>query len=689
MKLYVAEKPSLGRAIAAVLPAPQQRKEGYIRAANGDCVSWCVGHLLEQAEPEAYDERYKRWRLEDLPIVPEQWQLRPRSGTRKQLAVLRKLMHEADSIVHCGDPDREGQLLVDELFEYLRVPKRKRDAVQRCLIADLNPAAVSRSLQKLQSNRDFQPLSVSALARSRADWLYGINMTRALTQMGKRAGARGLFSVGRVQTPVLGLVVARDRAIENFEPRPYYQVRALLQTENGEQFFADWQPSEACKDYMDEEGRVLSQALADHVVGKIQGSEAVVRKVTRKDKSQAPPLCYNLSALQIDAAKFYGISAKQCLDSCQSLYERHRLITYPRSDCRYLPEEHFDHAAATVDAIANNQKTLRTLIDDQQFHLGRRGKVWNDRKVGAHHAIAPTEKSLRTATLSDIEDKLYRLIAKRYLLQFFPDFETTETRVDIDIAGGHFLAKATQVRAPGWKRYDRLEKKGDANDGDSGSNHDGEKSANSESYIDLPPLKAKQPLLCLRGERLDKMTSPPKPFTEASLLSAMTGIARFVADPALKKILRDSDGLGTEATRAGIIDLLFQRSYLAFEGKARGKQKPIHATAAGLALIDALPREASAADMTANWESALNAISRGERDYASFMDGFPDRLTALVAETERGDHSGLSQVQLPHGKRKGGWKGKRGGSSKTAAGGKSFSKGRKRSPTRAKSRRAA
>ncbi len=233
MKLYIAEKPSLGRAIADVLPKPHRRADGCIYVGNGDCVSWCVGHLLEQAEPDVYDARFKQWRLEHLPIVPGRWQLKARASSRKQLAVLRKLVKEADQLVHAGDPDREGQLLVDQVIDHLKVRGNKRDSIQRCLINDLNPAAVTRALAQQRDNKEFIPLSTSALARSRADWLYGINMTRAYTLMGRKVGYEGVLSVGRGQTPVLGLVVRRDEEIERFVAKPYYQLIAHVATHQG------------------------------------------------------------------------------------------------------------------------------------------------------------------------------------------------------------------------------------------------------------------------------------------------------------------------------------------------------------------------------------------------------------------------------------------------------------------------
>ncbi|MGB1291944.1 MAG: DNA topoisomerase, partial [Pseudoalteromonas sp.] len=224
MKLYIAEKPSLGRAIADALPKPHKKHDGYIEVANGDCVSWCIGHLLEQAEPDDYNEQYKKWRFDDLPIVPDQWQLKAKPKTRKQLTILKKLIKQADQLIHAGDPDREGQLLVDEVIEQVKLSQAKKQQIQRLLISDLNISAVKKALASIRSNRDFIPLSVSALARSRADWLFGMNLTRAYTLAGQKAGFGNVLSVGRVQTPILGLVVNRDNEIANFVAKPFYEV---------------------------------------------------------------------------------------------------------------------------------------------------------------------------------------------------------------------------------------------------------------------------------------------------------------------------------------------------------------------------------------------------------------------------------------------------------------------------------
>ncbi|KEA62087.1 DNA topoisomerase III [Marinobacterium lacunae] len=655
MKLYIAEKPSLARAIAAVLPGPQKREDGYIRCGNGDLVSWCIGHLLEQAEPESYDPAYKQWRYEHLPIVPDKWKLKPRPKVRGQLSALKKLTKDADQLVHAGDPDREGQLLVDEVIEYLGVPESKRRSMQRLLISDLNPSAVKRALERLKPNSEFVPLSVSALARSRADWLYGINLTRALTLQGRRVGFDGLLSVGRVQTPVLGLVVERDRAIEAFVSKPFFEVLAHLQTEDAQTFSAQWQPSEACARWQDDEGRVLSRDLAQNVASRITGREALVESATRKPGRQPPPLPYNLSALQIDASKAFGMSAQGVLDACQSLYEKHRLITYPRSDCRYLPKEHHAEATAVFNAIRQSAPTLAGAVAGSDSTI--KGRAWNDAKVEAHHAIIPTAKSAREGTLSTSEAKVYELIARQYLMQFYQNWSYNDTELTFRIEGGVFIARARQTTDPGWRAL--LGKVAD-------------------EAPELPLLSVGDRLLCERGEVVEKQTQPPKPFTDATLLAAMTGIARFVADPALRKVLRETDGLGTEATRAGIIELLVTRGYLSRQGKS------IRSSAAGRGLIDALPAQVQKPDLTAHWESSLDAMARREGRYDQFMSALNDSLSELINQLGASTPESLRGIDAPRKRRF--TKGK-GGARKGASSAKSDGAAKRGSKAGAASRR--
>lgn len=620
-RLIIAEKPSLGRAIAAALPNPQKKDQGFIRCGNGDIVTWCIGHLLEQVEPDSYDERYKKWNLADLPIVPEQWQLRPRKTSSKQLTVIRKLLKEATQIVHAGDPDREGQLLVDEVIDYCKVSKTKKEAMQRLLVSDLNLPAVKRALNQMRSNREFIPLSISALARSRADWLYGMNMTRAYTLLGQKAGYQGVLSVGRVQTPVLGLVVRRDEEIENFVSKDYFTLHALIPyqpTDGGQsgQSFdirARWKPSEACKPWQDEEGRVLNRKLVENVANRIANQPATVIESEQKQTKQSAPLPYSLSALQIDAAKRFGMSAQQVLDTCQSLYEKHKLITYPRSDSRYLPKDHYSQRESVVDAIANNAKELSS--GAQGADLSLKSKAWNDSKVDAHHAIIPTPKKSSVNGLSANEMKIYQQIARQYLMQFYPHAVFADAKLVFDIVGGVFTAKGRQLLSPGWKV---LMGKSDT--------------AEKEEGVDtVPPLAKGTVLTCREGLISDKKTEPPKHFTEATLLQAMTGIARFVADKDLKAILKETDGLGTEATRAGILDTLFKRQLLTRQGKS------IHSSPAGRGLINALPTDSTYPDMTAHWEHQLQGMAERNQAYQPFMQALEGKVDGLMALVKTGD----------------------------------------------------
>ncbi|MCC4834242.1 DNA topoisomerase III [Shewanella sp. 10N.7] len=624
MILYIAEKPSLGRAIADVLPKPHKKGDGYIMTANGDCVSWCVGHLLEQAEPDAYDPAYKSWQLAHLPIVPQQWKLKPKSKTRSQLSTLKKLIKQASSLVNAGDPDREGQLLVDEVISHSGIKADKISQTQRLLISDLNPSAVKRALNQMRSNKEFVPLSTSALARSRADWLYGMNMTRAYTIQGRKVGYQGVLSVGRVQTPVLGLVVRRDEEIAHFVPKPFYDVLAHLITQENQTFTAKWKPSEACQPYMDEEGRVLAKGLAENVVGRITNQPAEVTKLEAKSKRQNPPLPYSLSALQIDAAKRFGMSAKDVLDTCQSLYERHKLITYPRSDSRYLPVEQHGLAPQVINAISKNDPSLTAKADSPNSKL--KSKAWDDKKVDAHHAIVPTEKVTNLANLSSKEAKLYSHIARQYLAQFYKAYLYDETQVEVTIAGGLFTTKAKQETSLGWKQLFAASDTTKKDD---------------DELATLPALTQGQLLHCTQGELLEKVTQPPKHFTDATLLGAMTGINRFVTNKDVKKILKDTDGLGTEATRAGIIELLFKRGYLQRQGKS------IVATPVGIGLVNSLPESATTPDMTALWESSLDAISQKQLRYDAFMSPLLNQLNDLITQAANQLPSALSGVTGP------------------------------------------
>ncbi|MFT6325474.1 MAG: DNA topoisomerase-3 [Crocinitomicaceae bacterium] len=610
MILYIAEKPSVGRAVADVLPKPHQKGDGFIKLSNGDVVTWCIGHLLEQAEPDAYDPEYKKWKKEHLPIIPVKWKHQIKPKTRKQFNVVKKLIKQADTLVNMGDPDRVGQILVDEVINYCGVTKLKRNNTKRCLINDMNPDAIKKSLNDLRNNTDFVPLATSALARARADWLYGINMTRLCTLQGQLSGYNGVLSVGRVQTPILGLVAHRDKDIENFISKPFFEVFVQLRTNQGEQFTAKWKPSESCEPYMDEDGRIISKKLAETVLNKVNNQLGTVSAVKRQAKKQPPPLPYNLSSLQIDAAKRFNLSAQQTLDICQKLYEQHKLLTYPRSDCRYLPRGHLNEKSNVMQAITSTCPALVGAI--AQTDLSIKSKAWNDSKIGAHHAIIPTSKAMEANRLSKNELNIYELVARQYIVQFYPPFEYAEKQIDTKLCGGLFVARQKEVLSEGWKSLFPIKSTKDKD--------------NELSNKNLPNVSKGEQVNAVNGKLDEKQTSPPKPFTDASLLSAMTGISRYVADPEIKKVLRETDGLGTEATRAGIIELLFKRQYLCRKGKE------IHSTNVGQHLVESLPNKLVLPDMTAHWESQLEAISDKTMKYEQFMTPLTDNLKVLINE---------------------------------------------------------
>ncbi|HIP76057.1 MAG TPA: DNA topoisomerase III, partial [Psychromonas hadalis] len=413
---------------------------------------------------------------------------------------------------------------------------------------------------------------------------------------------QGVISVGRVQTPLLGLVVRRDKEIEQFVSKSFYEVLAHLKTEQKEAFVAKWKPSKECEKYQDEEGRVLIKGLGENVAARITNQAARVKSFESKNKKQIAPLPYNLSSLQIDAAKRYHYSAQQVLDCCQALYEKHKLITYPRSDSRYLPKNHHSQAKQVTAGVLSNASDFSTAMKESDLSI--RGRAWNDSKVDAHHAIIPTDKKQSLTTLDSMSQNIYKLIVRQYLAQFFKDYRYAECITEIEINNGLFVSKAKTKLADGWKVLF------DFNDNDTF----------------LPTLFVGQTLHCEKGEVIEKNTQPPAYFTDASLLSAMSNIGRYVKATELKKVLKETDGLGTEATRAGIIELLFKRKFLSRQGKV------IKATEVGHKLIESLPELLTLPDMTAQWEMQLTGISEKQQSYQSFINPLQDQLKEIVEQ---------------------------------------------------------
>jgi DNA topoisomerase-3 len=623
MRLFIAEKPSLARAIAEALPGPQRRAKDHIDCGDGNVVAWCVGHILETAPPEAYSPDFKAWRLEHLPISPKDWKLE--ASEPALLKSIKALLKSAARVVHAGDPDREGQLLVDEVLYFLGY----RGPVDRLLISDLSPDAVRKQLGALEPNAKYRALYEAALARQRADWLYGMNMTRLYTLLGRAAGYQGVLSVGRVQTPLLGLIVARDRAIAEFRPAAYYVLSANVRTEAGETFRAVWSPGPAAEPHLDEEKRLLKKDVAEGLRQRTSGQRGSVTAHTQDKKAENPPLPYSLADLQMDAGKRLALSAQAVLDACQSLYETHRLATYPRSDCSYLPDGHLAQAKDVLAAIGKHAPSLAASAAKADLSL--RSKAWNDKKITAHHAIIPTPNAgSQTPTLSTEERAIYELIAARYCAQFCAAHEYLQTKVEMDVAGERFTSTGRQLVAAGWKVLSS-----DVID-DEPSAGSGEKEKDDPPNAVLPALKLGDTVLAAEVTISDKQTQPPKPFTDASLMAAMCGVAKFVSSPSVKKILSESDGIGTPATRAAIIETLFERGYV------ERVKKNILSTETGRALIHSLPEVATTPDMTAVWEAAMRAINDG----AQPLDAFLGRVSAQLAQlVEQG--RALGRITVP------------------------------------------
>jgi DNA topoisomerase-3 len=605
MRLFIAEKPSLGRAIAHYLPnvgKPVGSPATHL-VCGPDVVTWCFGHLLEPVDPEGYGPEYKAWSFDTLPILPERWKLEPRKDAQGQIKAIRGLLKECREIVHAGDPDREGQLLVDELLDYLG----NRKPVRRIWLAALDEASVRKALGDLRDNARYAGLKAAAEARQRGDWLVGMNLTRAYTLAGRRQGYDGVLSIGRVQTPTLALVVNRCLAIENFQPKDFFTVQARIATGPGA-FIATWQPGEDVP--VDEAGRVLDRRSADAVRAKVEGQTARVTQFEAKVHDQPPPLPYSLATLQQAANRRHGLGAQAVLDVAQELYEA-KLTSYPRTDCAHLPDSQRAEAGRVLSGLPADYAELV-----RQADLALRSPAWNDGKVTAHHAVIPTGETPRN--LSERQQQVYDLIVRAYLAQFFPPYRYRETRIQLDVTGEVFAATGRTPVAQGWKAVYGRDPEGEDNDADTADRQT------------LPTLKVGDTGRCEQAEVVARKTTPPPYFTEGTLIAAMVNIYQLVDDLELKKRLKETAGIGTEATRAGILETLKKRGFIVQKGKQ------LRDTPTGRQLIQALPEPVKSVGLTGLFEQLLKGIEEGtvlpER-FLSQQAGFVRKYVDLAQST--------------------------------------------------------
>ena len=612
--MFIAEKPSLAAAIAGHMwgkDASKYRSATCYEHGN-DIVTWAIGHILGLAEPEEYGKEYASY--SEYPVLPEKWINVPNPKTKPQLNAIKSILKKADVVVNAGDPDREGQLLIDEILVYFGF----KGKVERILINSYDEAGLKRAFDSIVPNNKFKNLYDAGLARERADWLIGMNLSRAYSINAKKFGLNGWFRIGRVKVPTLALVVQREEEIENFVPKDYYVLSGDFKRD-AIPFHATYEPNEHIP--TDSEGRVTDKGVLDVIVAKIKNKEAIVTKCEMKKGSSQPPLPWSLDTLQVEANKRLGMSASVVLEQVQTLYEK-KLVSYPRSDCNFIPEA--QHADAPKILATLKGLSIRGA---EGANPTLKNRSFNDKKITAHHAIIPT--GVKPSGLTDMEQSVYNMIAERYVLQFWPNCEFNTLKYTITVAGEKFNGSGKSITKPGftaiWKDDTEEEK---------------------ESV--LPPLKENEAVGII-GYHIDsKVTTPPKRFTEGTLLSAMTNIWKFldVKDPNRER-LKECKGLGTPATRAKIISELMQASKttdacmeVMTKSKGRGRKKDanpdeakaskgeIVPTAFGRDLVHNVDQSLTEPKFTAVMEYNLSQIAEGKKPFDDYMD----EMVELVME---------------------------------------------------------
>lgn len=594
MRLFIAEKPSLARAIADGI-GKGSKADGHIIIGK-DVVTWCFGHILEQYAPDEYDEKYRQWNMDTLPIIPSEWKLKVKKDAAKQYKHIKELVEEADEIVNAGDPDREGQLLVDEVLEQLKNKK----PVKRILLNALDLKSVQQALQNLRDNKEFIGMRDSARARSEADWLVGMNLTRAYTLRARDAGYSSVLSIGRVQTPTMALVVRRENEIQNFKATKHFGLEVFWDIHNTT-VQTEWMPSSG----LDNEKRLLDKSLAETCADKIQKQGVgQVDSFSKEAKKEAPRFPYSLSTLQVDAGKKYGYSPKQVLDAMQELYEA-KLTTYPRSDCEYLPTNQLSDAGTILLNLSSTSDLSKYV---QQANTKNVSRCWDDKKISAHHALIPTTKKADFSSLSDVQAKLYLLVSKAYIAQFMPEHAYEQIKFSISCAGEMFKGSGKVVKVLGWRAL-----------------YSGDEKDEGQA---LPEMKKGEEAKLSKAQIAEKLTKPPKRYTEATLLQAMKEIHRYVQDKSLAARLKESKGIGSEATRAPIIERLKTVGFLRLE------KKMLVPTEKAIAAVKALPDSLTYPDTTAVWELKLDEVETGKRDMQAFVKEQEKVIRQMVEEAK-------------------------------------------------------
>ena len=603
--LVIAEKPSVGRDLAGALPGTfTQSKDKTHLVGDEYIVSWAVGHLVGLADPEAYDERLKKWRFADLPIVPEKFKLVPNDDkAKKQLNAIHKLMKskDVDLIVNACDAGREGELIFAYTYETSGVKK----PVKRLWLNSMTKKAIQEAFEHLRDGEEMKLLEEAARSRSEADWLVGMNATRAAS-IRLRAAFDGAVSLGRVQTPTLALLVRRELAIRAFVPEPYWLVEANFAA-TGDRLYSGR--------YLG--GKRIPEAEATKIVEESRDKPGLVTKLEKKEERERPELLYDLTSLQRNANVLFGFSARRTLAAAQKLYEEHKAITYPRTSSRFLTSDMITEIKPTADFVGRNSKYTEAAKYVTRLEKLPLGRVVNDAKVEDHHAIIPTRSEHDLAKMGPDEARIYDLVAKRFLAAFHPEAVFERTRVETTVEEHVFRTSGRVLLEAGWKSVYGEETNGQPKDDDSGGDQL------------LPVLREGEQVETRSVESLRKETQPPRRFTDASLLAAMETAGKDIEDSELREAMKDS-GIGTPATRAAIIERLLQVGYLEREGRA------LHATEKGIQVISLLgSHPLTSAEMTGDWERRLARIEQGDDTRPAFMSDIERFTTETVAELDK------------------------------------------------------
>jgi DNA topoisomerase-3 len=604
--LVVAEKPSVARDLAAALPGSfTQSKDKTHLVGDDHVITWAVGHLVGLAEPDAYDPKLKKWRFADLPIIPDEFKLVPndeRAG--KQLKAIHKLMadDEIDTIVNACDAGREGELI----FAYVYELAKDHKPVQRLWLSSMTKKAIGEAFEQLRPGEEMKPLEAAARSRSEADWVVGMNATRAAS-IRLRAAFDGAVSLGRVQTPTLALVARREEEIRAFKPEPYWLVEARFEATGQRHYSGRYLGGK----------RLPAEPEATAIVDAVDGQPGEITKLEKKEEREQPQLLYDLTSLQRHANTLYGFSARRTLAAAQRLYEEHKALTYPRTNSRFLTGDMVAEIKPIAELVGHNaqyRKGSEYVVGLDSLPLGR---VVNDKKVQDHHAIIPTRSEHDLARMGQDELKVYDLVAKRFLAIFHPEAVYERTRVETTVSEHVFRTSGRRLIEPGWKGVYGEEADQPRGEDDSGGDQL------------LPRLEQGETVQTLEAESIRKETQPPRRYTDASLLGAMETAGKEVEDAELREAMKDS-GIGTPATRASIIELLVNREYIEREGRS------LMATEKGIQVIRLLNgHRLTSPELTGSWEHRLGLIERGEDSRESFMRDIAKFTGETVAELDK------------------------------------------------------